>query len=54
MKCKSLAQSQYEVGGLVITADFNEKRNIKDLNRLMRENKLKEFYQLANNALRVK
>lgn len=43
-----------EAEELAIAAEFNEIRDIQDLTKLMRDNKLKEFYQLANKVLRIK
>ncbi len=44
VKYKSKAQSQFEIQELAISAEFNEIRDIQELTRLKRENKLKEFY----------
>ena len=54
VKYKTRAQSQFEEQELAIAAEFNEIRDIQELTRLKRENKLKEFYQLANKVLRIK
>ena len=43
-----------EAEELAIAAEFNEIKDIQDLTKLMRDNKLKEFYQLANKVLRIK
>ena len=44
VKYKSKAQSQFEIQELAISAEFNEIKDIQELTRLKRENKLKEFY----------
>ncbi len=54
MKYKSRQQSQFEEQELAIAAEFDEIRDVQELTRLKRENKLKEFYQLANKVLRIK
>ena len=54
MKYKSRAQSQFEEQELAIAAEFNEIKDIQELTRLKRENKMKEFFQLANRVLRIK
>ncbi len=54
MKYKSRAQSQFEEQELAIAAEFNEIKDIQELTRLRRENKIKEFFQLANRVLRIK
>jgi hypothetical protein len=54
VKYKTRAQSQFEEQELAVAAEFNEIRDIQELTRLKRENKVKEFYQLANKVLRIK
>ncbi len=39
---------------LALAAEFNEIRDIQDLTKLMREGRMKEFFQLANRVLRIK
>jgi hypothetical protein len=39
---------------LVIAGVFEEAKNIKDLSTLLREGKMKEFYQVANKVLKIK
>jgi hypothetical protein len=39
---------------LALATEFNQIRDIQELTRLMRENKMKEFYALANKVLRIK
>ncbi len=39
---------------LAIAGGFEEAKNVKDLSLLLRDGKLKEFYQIANKVLRVK
>jgi hypothetical protein len=38
----------------VIAGVFEEAKNVKDLSTLLREGKMKEFYQVANKVLRIK
>jgi hypothetical protein len=38
----------------VIAGVFEEAKNVKDLSALLREGKMKEFYQVANKVLRIK
>ena len=38
----------------MIAGVFEEAKNVKDLNILLREGKMKEFYQVANKVLRIK
>ena len=38
----------------MIAGSFEEAKNVKDLSQLLREGKLKEFYQVANKVLRIK
>ena len=39
---------------LAIVGSFEEANNVKELSRLLREGKLKDFYQVANKVLRIK
>lgn len=45
---------QEEIDELAISTEFDEIKDIKNLTKLMREGKMKEFYQLANKVLRIK
>ena len=38
----------------MIAGVFEEAKNVKDLSTLLREGKMKEFYQVANKVLRIK
>ena len=38
----------------MIAGVFEEAKNVKDLSTLLREGKMKEFYQIANKVLRIK
>ena len=39
---------------MALANEFDQIRDIQELTRLMRENKMKEFYALANKVLRIK
>mgnify|MGYP006999135220 CR=1 FL=1 len=39
---------------LAIAGSFEEAKNVKELSQLLREGRLKEFYQVANKVLRIK
>ena len=39
---------------LTIAGAFEETKNIKELSTLLREGKMKDFYQVANKVLRIK
>jgi hypothetical protein len=54
VKYRTRTQTLQEQEELAIAAEFDEIRDVQNLTKLMRENKLKEFYQLANKVLRIK
>lgn len=54
VKYRTRAQTQQEQEELALAAEFDEIRDVQNLTKLMRENRLKEFYQLANKVLRIK
>ena len=39
---------------LAIAGAFEVTKNVKDLSQLLRDGKMKEFYQVANKVLRIK
>ena len=47
-------QTEEEQEELTIAGAFEEAKNVKDLSQLLREGKMKEFYQVANKVLRIK
>jgi len=54
VKYRTRAQTQQELEELTIAAEFDEIKDIQNLTKLKNENRLKEFYQLANKVLRIK